>query len=279
MFKKVVIAYNLSVFEDSAFKTYGSANAYTLILGAIAFSFQIYADFSGYSDIGLGTAKLFGFELLSNFKFPYFSRDIAEFWRRWHISLSSWFKDYLYIPLGGSKGGKLNAIKNTFIIFIVSGFWHGASWNYITWGFIHACAFLPLLLLNKNRKHTTEIVAYNKKFPSLKEIGSILLTFFFVTIAWVFFRAANLEIAITYLKNIFFSIIQTPNQFLKFNSNLIIFSYIIPLLWLDWITRRDERNLIFGKKPILRYCIYLLLFISILIFGFKTDSSFIYFVF
>jgi len=279
MFKKVVIADNLSVFVDSAFKTYGSANAYTLILGAIAFSFQIYADFSGYSDIGLGTAKLFGFELLSNFKFPYFSRDIAEFWRRWHISLSSWFKDYLYIPLGGSKGGKLNAIKNTFIIFIVSGFWHGASWNYIIWGFIHACAFLPLLLLNKNRKHTTEIVAYNKKFPSLKEIGSILLTFFFVTIAWVFFRATNLEIAITYLKNIFFSIIQTPNQFLKFNSNLIIFSYIIPLLWLDWITRRDERNLIFGKKPILRYCIYLLLFISILIFGFKTDSSFIYFVF
>jgi D-alanyl-lipoteichoic acid acyltransferase DltB (MBOAT superfamily) len=122
MFKKVVIADNLSVFVDSAFKTYGSANAYTLILGAIAFSFQIYADFSGYSDIGLGTAKLFGFELLSNFKFPYFSRDIAEFWRRWHISLSSWFKDYLYIPLGGSKGGKLNAIKNTFIIFIVSGF-------------------------------------------------------------------------------------------------------------------------------------------------------------
>jgi D-alanyl-lipoteichoic acid acyltransferase DltB (MBOAT superfamily) len=279
MFKKVVIADNLAVFVDSAYKTYGSSNAYTLILGAIAFSFQIYADFSGYSDIGLGTAKLFGFELLSNFKFPYFSRDIAEFWRRWHISLSSWFKDYLYIPLGGSKGGKLNAIKNTFIIFIVSGFWHGASWNYITWGFIHACGFLPLLLLNKNRKHSSEIVAFNSKMPSFKELLSILLTFFFVTIAWVFFRASTLEIAIAYLRNIVNSIIQKPTQFLSFNSNLIIFVYIIPLLMLDWIVRRNERNLIFGKNPILRYFIYLMLFISILILGFKTDSSFIYFVF
>lgn len=279
MFKKVVIADSLSVVVDSVYKNYAGASAYSLILGAIAFSFQIYADFSGYSDIGLGTAKLFGFELLSNFKFPYFSRDIAEFWRRWHISLSSWFKDYLYIPLGGSKGGKLNAIKNTFIIFLVSGFWHGASWNYITWGFIHACGFLPLLLLNKNRKHTSEIVASNSKFPTFKELGNMLLTFFFVTIAWVFFRASTLEIAIAYLKNTVLSIIQKPTQFLAFNSNLIIFVYIIPLLALDWLIRRNERNLVFGNNPVLRYCIYLLLFISIWIIGFKEDSSFIYFVF
>jgi D-alanyl-lipoteichoic acid acyltransferase DltB (MBOAT superfamily) len=279
MFKKMVIADNLAVFVDGVYNNYVQEDAFSLILGAIAFSFQIYADFSGYSDIGLGTAKLFGFELLSNFKFPYFSRDIAEFWRRWHISLSSWFKDYLYIPIGGSKGGKLNAIKNTFIIFLVSGFWHGASWNYITWGFIHACGFLPLLLLNKNRKHTSDIVASNNKFPTFKELGNMLLTFLFVTVAWVFFRASTLEIAIAYLKNIISSIVQKPTQFLAFNSNLIIFLYIIPLLALDWIIRRNERNLIFGNNPVLRYCIYLLLFIFIWIIGFKEDSSFIYFVF
>jgi D-alanyl-lipoteichoic acid acyltransferase DltB (MBOAT superfamily) len=279
MFKKMVIADNLAVYVDGVYINYGREDAFSLILAAIAFSFQIYADFSGYSDIGLGTAKLFGFELLSNFKFPYFSRDIAEFWRRWHISLSSWFKDYLYIPLGGSKGGKYQAIRNTFIIFLVSGFWHGASWNYITWGFIHACGFLPLLLLNKNRKHTSEIVASNNSLPSLKELGNMLLTFSFVTIAWVFFRAANLKIALVYLRNTLLSIIHNPEQFLHFNSNLYIFYYIIPFLICDWLLRRNERNLIFTKNPIWRYVIYLLLFIALLVTGFKEDSSFIYFVF
>jgi D-alanyl-lipoteichoic acid acyltransferase DltB (MBOAT superfamily) len=279
MFKKIVIADNLAVFVDGVYKNYGRVDAFSLILGAIAFSFQIYADFSGYSDIGLGTAKLFGFELLSNFKFPYFSRDIAEFWRRWHISLSSWFKDYLYIPLGGSKGGKYQAIRNTFIIFLVSGFWHGASWNYITWGFIHACGFLPLLLLNKNRKHTSDIVASNSSLPTLKELGNILLTFSFVTIAWVFFRASNINIALVYLRNTLLSIIHNPQQFLHFNQNLYIFFYIVPFLIGDWLLRRDERNLIFTNKPIWRYVIYLLLFIALLVAGFKENSSFIYFVF
>ena len=166
LFKKVVIADGIAQLIDPVFTHYTDYNSATLILAAIGFSFQIYGDFSGYSDIALGTAKLFGFELLSNFRFPYFARDIAEFWRRWHISLSSWFKDYLYIPLGGSKNGQNKAIRNTFIIFLVSGFWHGASWNFILWGFLHACAFLPLLLTKRNRKYSQEIVANDARFPS-----------------------------------------------------------------------------------------------------------------
>jgi D-alanyl-lipoteichoic acid acyltransferase DltB (MBOAT superfamily) len=167
MFKKVVIADSLASFVDHAFANHTGLNGTSLVVGAIAFSFQIYGDFSGYSDIALGTAKLFGFELLSNFRFPYFARDIAEFWRRWHISLSTWFRDYLYVPLGGSKQGKLKAVRNTFIIFIVSGFWHGASWNFIVWGFIHACGFLPLLLLNRNRIHVADVVVSFPKNRSM----------------------------------------------------------------------------------------------------------------
>src|ERR1700688_3586720 len=159
MFKKVVIADKLAWIADSIFDDYYTHNAFTLIIGTLAFSFQIYADFSGYSDIAIGTARLFGIELLSNFKFPYFSRDIAEFWRRWHISLTTWFRDYLYIPLGGSKKGKFITVRNVFIIFLVSGFWHGASWNFIVWGGIHAFGFLPILLLKRNRKYVNEVVA------------------------------------------------------------------------------------------------------------------------
>jgi D-alanyl-lipoteichoic acid acyltransferase DltB (MBOAT superfamily) len=153
MFKKIVIADSLSWRVDSVFNNYQNLDGGVLLLGLIYFSFQIYCDFSGYSDIAIGTSKLFGFELMSNFKFPYFSRDIGEFWRRWHISLSTWFRDYLYIRLGGSKGGKLLSIRNIFIIFIVSGFWHGANWTFIAWGMIHAILYIPLFLIGKNRKY------------------------------------------------------------------------------------------------------------------------------
>ena len=135
---------------------------------------------------------MFGFELLSNFKFPYFSRDIAEFWRRWHISLSSWFRDYLYIPLGGSRNGKIKAIRNTFIIFLVSGFWHGANWNFIVWGFIHSLGFIPLLILNQNRNYVSDVVAQDRCLPNVKEVWQMLRTFMFVTFAWIFFRSKNI---------------------------------------------------------------------------------------
>ena len=243
MVKKVVIADTLAGIVDEIFHNYHQYNGFTLVLGAVAFSFQIYGDFSGYSDIALGTAKLFGFELLSNFKFPYFSRDIAEFWRRWHISLSSWFRDYLYIPLGGSKNGKARAVRNTFIIFVVSGFWHGASWKFIAWGFIHACGFLPLLLLNRNRKHVSNVVAQDRLLPNPKELWQMATTFTFVTIAWVFFRADNMSLALQYLRHIGTSIAGSPGQFLHLPVGKMAFLYIIPLVTADWWMRRDERRL------------------------------------
>jgi alginate O-acetyltransferase complex protein AlgI len=149
LFKKVVIADQCAYYANMIFNNPNEYAGSTLLLGAIFFTFQIYCDFSGYSDIALGTARLFGIELLRNFAFPYFSRDIAEFWRRWHISLSTWFRDYLYIPLGGSRGGMWLTIRNTFIIFIVSGFWHGANWTFITWGFLNALFIMPSIILER----------------------------------------------------------------------------------------------------------------------------------
>lgn len=282
MFKKVIIADSLAGIVDSIFSNYQDQNGATLIVGAVAFSFQIYGDFSGYSDIALGTAKLFGFELLSNFKFPYFSRDVAEFWRRWHISLSSWFRDYLYIPLGGSKNGKFKAVRNTFIIFLISGFWHGASWNFIAWGFIHACGFLPLLLLNRNRKHVTDVVAQDRKLPNLKELWQMSTTFAFVTFAWIFFRADHgVSSALRYIKHIGASIFHDPSQLLIAPSGKMAFVYIIPLVLGDWYLRRDERSLRYPKHKIVKLIIYLSISFLVMyhIMSVDESASFIYFQF
>jgi len=284
MFKKVVIADSLAVTADQIFNNYQEHNGITLILGVIAFSFQIYGDFSGYSDIALGTAKLFGIELLSNFRFPYFSRDIAEFWKRWHISLSSWFRDYLYIPLGGSKLGKLKAVRNTFIIFLVSGFWHGASWNFIVWGFIHACGFLPLLLLNRNRRHVNEVVAADRLWPNGKELLQMLTTFGFVTFAWIFFRIHNIGSAIDYTKQIFTNFHHLGEAV----PYLFIFYYILPLIVIDWLFRRNERTLEISNRNVLMalssrialYTIYTLTVLFLLNAIIQNENmSFIYFQF
>jgi alginate O-acetyltransferase complex protein AlgI len=283
LFKKVVIADTLANSVDFIFENYQTENGATLIVGAIAFSFQIYGDFSGYSDIALGTAKLFGFELLSNFKFPYFSRDLAEFWRRWHISLSSWFRDYLYIPLGGSKNGKYKAIRNTFIIFLVSGFWHGASWNFIIWGFIHACGFLPLLILNRNRQHVSDVVAQDKVWPNFKELRQMLFTFLFVTFAWIFFRSDGLTFAIEYIKHIGLSIIENPMQLFSPPKGKIVFIYIIPLILADWYLRGNERKLKLPENSLLRIAIYIaagiLVSLELINYLISKPASFIYFQF
>ena len=198
LFKKIVVADNCAVFVDQVFSTYTYQSGSSLLLGAIFFTFQIYGDFSGYSDIAIGTAKLFGIKLMRNFNVPYFSRDIAEFWRRWHISLTTWFRDYVYIPLGGSRVSKAKVIRNTFIIFLVSGFWHGANWTFIAWGAYHAILFLPLILTGKNRKYTNQI-SEGRVLPTFKEAGQMLLTFFLAVIGWIIFRAESIGQAWEYV--------------------------------------------------------------------------------
>ena len=198
LFKKMVIADGCGALVNDIFADPSAHSPLGLFLGAVLFAFQIYGDFSGYSDIALGTARLLGIELLQNFSFPYFSRDIAEFWRRWHISLSSWFRDYLYIPLGGSRGGMWMSVRNTFIIFLVSGFWHGAEWTFIVWGALHATFFLPLLLMGRNRRHLA-VVAEGRLLPAPREALQMLVTFSLVCVAWIFFRAENMPAAIDYL--------------------------------------------------------------------------------
>ena len=200
--KKVVIADNCAEYANLIFNNSGDYSGSTLALGAFFFAFQIYGDFSGYSDIAIGVSRLFGFDLMRNFANPYFSRDIAEFWRRWHISLSTWFRDYVYIPFGGSKGSLVNKIRNTFIVFMVSGFWHGADWTFIVWGALNAIYFLPLLLLKRNRINL-EVVASDKTLPSFREIVQIIFTFGLTTIAWIFFRANDISHALSYLRGLF----------------------------------------------------------------------------
>jgi len=201
LFKKMVIADNCAEYADVIFDNSADYSGSTLVLGAVFFAFQIYGDFSGYSDIAIGTSRLFGFNLKQNFAFPYFSRDIAEFWRRWHISLSTWFRDYLYIPLGGSRVGAWKKVRNIFIIFIVSGFWHGANWTFIVWGTLNAVYFLPVLLSNNNRKNL-DSVAKGKYFPTIKELSSMFITFALTLLGWIFFRAESLQHAFQYISEI-----------------------------------------------------------------------------
>jgi D-alanyl-lipoteichoic acid acyltransferase DltB (MBOAT superfamily) len=237
LFKKMVIADNCAVYVNHVFENYHNQTGSTLLFGAIFFAFQIYCDFSGYSDIAIGVSKLFGFNLIRNFAYPYFSRDIAEFWRRWHISLNTWFRDYIYIPLGGNRCAKLITIRNTLIIFLVSGFWHGANWTFIAWGLFHAILFLPLLLLNKNRKFI-DTVAKDRIFPDLKEFFQIFLTFGIIVVSWVFFRAETISDAFGYLKQMLdSSIFLLPTNKRLLLKNII---FILFMLIFEWFGREKQ---------------------------------------
>jgi alginate O-acetyltransferase complex protein AlgI len=277
-FKKIVIADNCALYVNMIFDNYAKYNGSALIIGAFLFSFQIYGDFSGYSDIAIGVSKLFGFELKRNFSLPYFSRDIAEFWRRWHISLSSWFRDYVYFPLGGSKRGKLVNVRNIFIVFIVSGFWHGANWTFIVWGLVNALLFLPLLLNKKNRINL-EVVAKGKIFPSLQEFMSIICTFFLTTLTWVFFRSENLKQSLDYFSKISSpSVLNMPNLP---NKILPVVLLIVFLLIVEWIGREDDHSIckIKFKSQYLRWAFYSFVMLLILMYAPITQNQFIYFQF
>ena len=275
LFKKMVIADNCAYYANEIFNNSGDYSGSTLILGATFFAFQIYGDFSGYSDIAIGTSRLFGFDLMRNFAYPYFSRDIAEFWRRWHISLSTWFRDYLYIPLGGSRGGTWMKVRNTFIIFLVSGFWHGANWTFIVWGALNAIYFLPLMLRGKNRNHI-DIVGENNVLPTIKEFYNITITFMITAFAWIFFRANSVTHAFLYIEELFS---------FKFKVDRLVIERfpfeILPLIGLlicmEWFSRNREHPL---KNSSVAYIKAIFLVLTILTFGsFSEMQEFIYFQF
>jgi alginate O-acetyltransferase complex protein AlgI len=281
LFKKIVIADNCAKYANIIFDNSSNYSGSTLVLGAVFFAFQIYGDFSGYSDIAIGTSRLFGFNLKQNFAFPYFSRDIAEFWRRWHISLSTWFRDYLYIPLGGSRGSTSNKIRNIFIIFIVSGFWHGANWTFIVWGVLNAAYFLPLFLTNNNRNNL-DVVAKGGFFPTLKELLLMISTFLLTVFAWIFFRATNIKHAFDYISEIFSSSFFTFPVFDQDDSVKPLFILLIIFVLIDWFGREYEfplEKLGLNWNKYLRWTFYFIIAFAILLFSGGGQQTFIYFQF
>ena len=281
LFKKIVVADNCAMYVDQVWATYDTQSGSTLLLAAILFTFQIYGDFSGYSDIAIGTAKLFGIKLMRNFNNPYFSRDIAEFWRRWHISLTTWFRDYVYIPLGGSRVGKWKLVRNTFVIFLLSGFWHGANWTFIAWGAYHAVLFLPLILLGVNRKYTNQ-VAEGKWLPTWKETGQILLTFMLAIVGWIIFRAETIGQAWEYVCEMMqLGTLRACYRFFLPNENLVypMNMLILIMLVVEWIQREKQHGLeISNLKWYFRYPLYLFI-MGLMVCYSNSGSTFIYFQF
>lgn len=285
LFKKVVIADNAAEFANMFFNSPADYPGSVLFLGAVFFAFQIYGDFSGYSDIAIGTARLFGFSLMQNFAFPYFSRDMAEFWRRWHISLSTWFRDYLYIPLGGSRGSLAMKVRNTFIIFVVSGFWHGANWTFIVWGALNALYFLPLLLARKNRTHLGS-VAENRILPSLREVWQMASTFALTVLAWVFFRAEDMAHAMAYLKGIFSTSLFTVPKGAHFLGSamhpFVLFFLLGFFILIEWFGRKEQYAIgatLSSQPRFLRWLFYALLIFMLGVFAQTNETPFIYFQF
>ncbi|WP_317044938.1 MBOAT family O-acyltransferase [Confluentibacter flavum] len=280
LFKKIVIADSLAPMVDDIFANYSTYPASTLILGVTLFSFQVYGDFSGYSDIAIGTAKLFGVELTSNFKFPQFSRNVAEYWQRWHVSLSTWFRHYVYIPLGGSRTSKLKSVRNIAIVFLISGFWHGANWTFIFWGAFHALAFIPVFLMGRNTIYKDSVVAENTMFPTLTEVGQVLLTFGIVTFSRIFFRSESITVAFEFINKIFtnfsYETYHHPMGYRMIDYYVLIFLFVL----YEYLIRRDERSPFKFKSRIVRFIIYTIVILCLLLFydsGF--DRSFIYFQF
>lgn len=279
LFKKVVVADNCALYVNQVF---GNSQAYpgsTLLVAAILFAFQIYGDFSGYSDIAIGTSKLFGITLRRNFNVPYFSRDIAEFWRRWHISLTTWFRDYLYIPLGGSRCSKAKVLRNTLIIFLVSGLWHGANWTFIIWGAYHALLFLPLILSGKNRKYL-DVVAGARFFPGFKEICQMVLTFILVVVGWIVFRSESIGQAWSILGTICSPSLLSVPWIMSKVFFLTVSGAILLLLTVEWLQRRKAFSLDLSgiRSNWLRDVICILLILIIFVFG-GHSQAFIYFQF
>jgi len=287
-FKKIVIADNCAIIVDATWNSYHEQSGLTLIIAAVLFSFQMYCDFSGYSDIAIGCAKLFGINLMKNFDMPYFSRNISEFWRKWHISLMTWFRDYVYIPLGGSRCNKTKLIRNIFIVFLLSGLWHKPNWTYIAWGAYHASLISLLVLLRVNTKYEHP-VAYKKMFPSIKEMVMMLTTFLLVVISRVFSRSTNIHEALSYfsttLKNITLSVplFNFTQESISFSVYCFVLIGLLILLSVEWLQRSkshalDFSNVRFVSNRMVRWGGYYILLIMIF-FSIHDNKGFIYFQF
>lgn len=275
LFKKIVIADNCATYVDWAFGNSNGSSGSTIALGAILFAFQIYGDFSGYSDIAIGTARLFGIDLIRNFAYPYFSRNIAEFWRRWHISLSTWFRDYVYIPLGGNRGTLALKMKNIFIVFILSGFWHGANWTFVIWGLLHAVYYTPLLFFERYKTFAT--TAETIKEIGIRDIIGIGLTFTLTTFAWIFFRSNSVSDAFDHIATLF------SKSFFEMPANMPLstLSFVLLMLVIEWRGRNDEyaiERLGLTWPTFARLSLYYALLVIIFVFG-GTSKEFIYFQF
>ena len=270
-FKKIVISDCIAYYVNPTFENSSHYTALSLLITAIGFSFQIYADFSGYSDIARGISKLLGIELLQNFNLPYFSKNIQEFWKRWHISLTSWFKDYLYIPLGGNREGKIKTIRNIAIVFFVSAFWHGAKTTFLVWGIIHAIFYLIEYLTFNQKK--TNVTVYDSK---IKPFLSSIFTFTIVTIAWVFFRSESIEKALLYFKQIALSTYEDPENYFKLPTNYEILYFVAVSLIIEILFRKNQST--YDHR---RFFWIAMIITNLTIFYFLTNekSSFIYFQF
>lgn len=273
LFKKMVIADNCAVYVDSVWNDYTNQSGSTLVLAAVLFAFQIYGDFSGYSDIAIGTAKLFGINLRDNFLTPYFSRNVAEFWKRWHISLNTWFVDYVYIPLGGSREGQWKTIRNTFVIFLLSGLWHGANWTYVGWGLYHALLFVPLILLGRTKSY--------RDTPKLSQLPQMCLTFFLVVIGWIIFRASSIENAFGYIAAICDKSLFSIPWLMTRSFYIPLFLCMALMIFMEWLGRDGGYGLSFlkGKNTWIQYVVYMVIIVLIYFFQSAEDVQFIYFQF
>ena len=274
-FKKLVVADNVGPYADAIFVDYATLDGPTLLLGSFFFALQIYCDFSGYSDIAIGLARLFGFSLSRNFAFPYFARDIAEFWRRWHITLSSWFRDYVYIPLGGSRGGPAMQARNVILTFAVSGLWHGANWTFVIWGVLNGLYYLPLLLRERQQrfKDPDDVIGLR---PTFRQAGQIGATFLLTLIAWVFFRAESVSHAMGYL----YQAVSAPIGSGDYGSYALPLALSLALLIVEWLQKGREHALeIRAMSPARRRAIYAAVGLAIVTFGNFESRTFIYFQF
>lgn len=268
-FKKIVVADSCAVLVNQIWTDYDSLNGSVLIIGAILFSFQIYCDFSGYSDIALGSAKMMGFNLMTNFRYPYFAQNIRDFWKRWHISLSTWFRDYVFFPLGGSRGSLRESIFNVLVVFVLSGFWHGASWTFVIWGMLHALFFLPLYIFKASDRPTLT--------GSFRNWINISITFVLVTFSWIFFRSTSIQESISFIRGCM-QLGNPADFFLKSNVYLlttaIIIAVIIQLLVIEW------KNRFYDTVKFTRDWPLVILIVEIVFLGYyKNPLSFIYFQF